>query len=64
MPVVLTYPNGDSHFKRAYIKGFYTDSDYPIVNLFAGTLQLTQTGFDVQIYIVLKPAFVVPSSNA
>jgi len=63
MPVVLSYPNGNAHFPRAYIKGFYTDSDYPIVNLFGGVLQLTQTGYDVQVYLNLRPNFTPPSSN-
>jgi len=61
--VTLFYPQGSGHFPRAYIRGFYTDDDYPIVNLFGGVLELTQIGYDVQIYLQIRSAFIVPTSN-
>lgn len=63
MPVVLTYSAGSGNFPRAYIKGFYTDDDYPIVNLSDSVLTLTQTGFDVQVYLQIRTKFFTPSSN-
>jgi hypothetical protein len=63
MPVVLTYSGGIGHYTRGYIKGFYTDSDYPITGLSDHTLQLTQVGFDVLINLVIQSRFYTPNSN-
>lgn len=63
MAVLLAYSGGIGHFTRAYVRGFYTDSDFPIVSISDHTLQLTQVGYDVQIYMVIKPHFYAPSSN-
>lgn len=63
MSVVLSYPAGIGNFPRAYIRGFYTSDDYPIVSLTDHTLELTQVGFDVQVFLVIFPRFYAPSSN-
>jgi hypothetical protein len=63
MTVVLNYPDGIGNFPRAYIRGFYTADDYPIVSLTDHTLELTQVGYDVQVYLVIRPNFYTPSSN-
>ncbi len=63
MAVVFTYSAGVGHYTRAYIKGFYTDDEYPIIGLIDHTLQLTQVGFDVLVNLVIQPRFYAPSSN-
>lgn len=63
MPVVLTFSDGVGNFPRSYIKGFYTDDDYPIVGISTDLLQLTQTGFDVLVNLVIRTNFYAPSSN-
>lgn len=63
MGVIFDYPAGKGGFPRAYIKGFMTTSDYTIVGLSGNVLEMTETGLDVQIYLVIQPFFLSPSSN-
>jgi len=63
MSVGLTYSKGSGNFPRSYIRGFACDNNFPIVSLTDHTLELTQAGYDVQIYLVIRPHFYAPNSN-
>jgi len=63
MSVALTYSHGIGNFPRSYIRGFCTDNNFPIVSLTDHTLELTQAGYDVQVYLVIRPHFYQANSN-